>query len=172
MNSAEKSNSMVNLRLALGIMLLVVGFLSPLAGVLVLRTSWPVAVKSALAGCLFFGFEILAFPAIAVMGKANFDRIMALIWRVLGRLQPTARDIGRLRHAIGLVLLLLPLVPIYLTAYLPSWLPADPGWRLAINLLADAVFLISLFVLGGDFWDKLRALFMRRARAQFPTDRP
>jgi len=30
------------------------------------------------------------------------------------------------------------------------------------------MFLTSLFVLGGDFWDKLRALFVRRARAAFP----
>jgi hypothetical protein len=28
--------------------------------------------------------------------------------------------------------------------------------------------LISLFVLGGDFWDKLRALFVHGARAVFP----
>jgi len=27
----------------------------------------------------------------------------------------------------------------------------------------------SLFVLGGDFWDKLRALFVHEARVQFPT---
>ncbi len=26
----------------------------------------------------------------------------------------------------------------------------------------------SLFVLGGDFWDKLRALFVRNAKAVFP----
>jgi hypothetical protein len=30
------------------------------------------------------------------------------------------------------------------------------------------MFLASLFVLGGDFWDKLRALFVREARAVFP----
>jgi hypothetical protein len=30
------------------------------------------------------------------------------------------------------------------------------------------VLLISLFVLGGDFWDKLRALFVHSARAVFP----
>jgi hypothetical protein len=29
--------------------------------------------------------------------------------------------------------------------------------------------LASLFVLGGDFWDKLRALFLYQARAIFPA---
>jgi len=28
--------------------------------------------------------------------------------------------------------------------------------------------LVSLFVLGGDFWDKLRALFFHGAKAVFP----
>jgi hypothetical protein len=28
--------------------------------------------------------------------------------------------------------------------------------------------LVSLFVLGGDFWDKLRALFIGEAKAVFP----
>ena len=28
--------------------------------------------------------------------------------------------------------------------------------------------IMSLFVLGGDFWDKLRALFVRQAKAVFP----
>jgi len=32
------------------------------------------------------------------------------------------------------------------------------------------MFLISLFVLGGDFWDKLRSLFVRESRAVFPGD--
>ena len=33
----------------------------------------------------------------------------------------------------------------------------------------DVVFFSSLFVLGGDFWDKLRALFVHGARAVFPA---
>jgi hypothetical protein len=35
-------------------------------------------------------------------------------------------------------------------------------------LLGDAMMLVSLFVLGGEFWDKLRALFVHRARAVMP----
>jgi hypothetical protein len=29
------------------------------------------------------------------------------------------------------------------------------------------MFVASLFVLGGDFWDKIRALFLQSARVQF-----
>jgi hypothetical protein len=33
------------------------------------------------------------------------------------------------------------------------------------------VWLLSLFVLGGDFWDKLRALFIHGAKATLPQRR-
>jgi hypothetical protein len=29
------------------------------------------------------------------------------------------------------------------------------------------MFVTSFFVLGGDFWDKIKALFIRSAKAQF-----
>jgi hypothetical protein len=32
----------------------------------------------------------------------------------------------------------------------------------------DLLLIVSLFILGGDFWDKLRALFVRDAKAVFP----
>ena len=62
---------------------------------------------------------------------------------------------------------LLPLIPTYMMAYVPQWLPDSSPQRLYVNLAADFLFLASLFVLGGDFWDKLRALFVYDARAQF-----
>jgi hypothetical protein len=33
-----------------------------------------------------------------------------------------------------------------------------------VNLGLDLITLTSLFVLGGDFWDKVRALFLHDAR--------
>ena len=31
---------------------------------------------------------------------------------------------------------------------------------IALNLTADFLFIVSLFVLGGDFWEKFRVLFI------------
>jgi hypothetical protein len=47
---------------------------------------------------------------------------------------------------------------------LPSWLPEEYAARVPINLGLDLVTLASLFVLGGEFWDKLRAPFLYDAR--------
>ncbi len=154
-------------RLVTGIILLVIGLILPVGIYPLSATSWPSAVKTVLGGVLFFGFEIMAIPAVAIMGKENFERIMAKARGWFGRIKPSGA-VGRGRHAIGLVLFILPVLPTYIMAYAPEWLPDASSWRLWVNLCADGMFFVSLFVLGGDFWDKLRALFVREARAVFP----
>ncbi len=156
-----------NTRLRIGISLLVIGLFLPLGIYPLSATSWPAAVKTVVGGFLFFGLEIMAIPAIAIMGKENFERIMAKARGWFSRMKPSG-DVGRVRHAIGIVLFLLPVVPTYVMAYAPQWLPDASSQRLWVNVCADIMFLVSLFVLGGDFWDKVRALFVRQARAVFP----
>ncbi len=57
----------------------------------------------------------------------------------------------------------------YLTVYAPEIIPGYNVYRVPMNLTADALFIVTLFILGGDFWDKLRALFIYDARVQFPA---
>jgi hypothetical protein len=57
----------------------------------------------------------------------------------------------------------------WIASYAPSWLPENYALRVGVNLGLDLVTLASLFVLGGDFWDKVRALFVHDARALFPS---
>jgi hypothetical protein len=155
-------------RLGLGLALLAIGFLLPFATVLVVATAWPTTVKTVISGALIFAPEILAIPAVAIMGKENFERIVAAAKRCLGSLKPV-QEVGPVRHWIGVAMFLVPLIPTYVMAYAPAWLPDDAPARLWINLAAELVFIASLFVLGGNFWDKLRALFVREARAVFPA---
>ena len=158
-----------NIRLSIGISLLVVGLLLPLGIFAVVDTMWPAAVKTVVCGIFTFGFEILAIPAIAIMGKENFDRIIRSSKGWFGKLKP-AGSVGRLRYNVGLVLFIIPVVPTYIMAYLPQWLPDYSPERLLINIGADVMFIVSLFVLGGDFWDKMKALFVWKSKAVFPTD--
>jgi hypothetical protein len=43
--------------------------------------------------------------------------------------------------------------------------PPAPGWRFRIGIF---FFVASFFILGADFWDKFRALFIYEAKAQIP----
>ena len=157
-----------NFRLALGVALLAIGAVLPFGAVFVFETDWPPILKSALTGILLFGPELATIPAAAIMGKENFARIVAGLKRCIRNIKP-AGDIGPVRHAIGLVLFLVPVLPAYVMAYLPSRMPDNSAERLWVNLCADAGFVTSLFVLGGDFWDKLKSLFVREARVTFPA---
>lgn len=154
-----------NTRLKLGIGLLVLGLIMPAGTFLVAATDWTVSVKTAVGGFLFCGLEIMTIPAVALMGKENFDRIVAWAKGWLRGLKP-AGDVGRIRYRFGLILFVVPILLAWVMAYVPGWPSED--YRLPINLGLDLTFLASLFVLGGDFWDKLQALFVCDARATFP----
>ncbi len=161
-----------NFRLGLGIALLVIGLVMPLGTMLVARTGWSSTTKSLVSGGLIFGFEVMALIAAAVMGKENFDRIMApvkqLLSRWLGHMR-LARGIGPVRHAVGVTLFFVSFLPAYVFSYAPSLLQNAATPRLWVLLLGDAMFLVSLVLLGGDFWDRLRLLFKRQTK-QPPTN--
>jgi hypothetical protein len=157
-----------DMRLKLGIALLILGLVMPAGTFLVAGTSWPLTVKTMVSGVLLFGFEIMLIPAVALMGKDNFDRIRNGAMRVLRGLKPAA-GVGRTRYKVGLVLFVGPALFAWIASYVPSWLPENYLLRVWINLGLDLVTIAGLFVLGGEFWDKLRALFLYDARAVLPS---
>jgi hypothetical protein len=156
-------------RLKLGIALLVLGLVMPAGTFLVAATDWPTSVKGAVNAFLFFGFEIMMVPAVALMGKENFDRIVDKTKGVLRSLKPSG-GVSRGRYRLGLVLFVGPLLYAWIAAYVPTIQPEGEDARLWLNLVLDLTLVVSLFVLGGDFWDKLRALFVHEARATFPNE--
>jgi hypothetical protein len=155
-------------RLKLGIALLILGLVMPAGTILVAATGWPIAVKTLVSGVLLFGLEIMVIPAVALMGKDNFDRIRNGAMRLLKTIKP-AGSVGRTRYTVGLVLFVGPVLFAWIASYVPSFLPEEYAARAWINLGLDLVTLASLFVLGGEFWDKLRALFLYDARVVLPS---
>jgi hypothetical protein len=155
-------------RLKLGVALLILGLVMPVGTLAVVATEWPAPVKTVVSGILLFGFEIMLIPAVALMGKDNFDRIWAGAMRVLKTLKP-AGDVSKTRYKLGLYMLVGPTLYAWIASYAPSWLPEDYVLRVWVNVGLDVVTLASLFVLGGDFWDKVRALFLHDARVVVPS---
>ena len=155
-------------RLKLGVALLILGLVMPAGTLIVASTDWPIAVKTVVGGILLFGFEIVLVPAVALMGKDNFERIWAGAMRLLKALKP-AGNVGKTRYTVGLYMLVGPTLYAWIASYAPSWLPQDYVMRVWVNLGLDLITLASLFVLGGDFWDKVRALFLHDARAVLPS---
>ena len=87
---------------------------------------------------------------------------------VLRRYAPP-KEVGRVRYTIGLVMFFFPGIFAWVAMYTSlDWIPGFPEHRIRIALLLDFTFVCSFFVLGGDFWDKLRALLVHKAKAIFP----
>ena len=102
------------------------------------------------------------------MGKSGFNYVKSRIMTLLRRVGPP-KEVGATRYYIGLVMWLIPGLYAWIVMYTPPELvPGFPEYRLHMGLTTEFMFLISFFVLGGDFWDKVRALFMHKAKAGFP----
>ncbi len=155
-------------RLRLGITIFVVGFLSPLLIPLVTAAELPTKWKAVISGFLAVGIpEIFSIAAIAIMGKSGFNYIKERFFGFLKKYGP-ADKVSRTRYRIGLFMFLLPIFFGWLAPYFPNTVPGYETHRFLVNLIGDMMFVSSLFVLGGDFWDKVRALFVYGATAKFP----
>jgi hypothetical protein len=154
-------------RFKLGVYLLVVGAICPLFTPLVAMTGLSTEWKAALSGLLLVGIpEIFSLMAIAVMGKDGFNYIKGKVFAFFKR-HALPKEVSLTRYRIGLVLFLLPLLFGWLAPYGTELIPGYESHRLAVNLGGDFLLILSLFMLGGEFWDKVKALFVYGARTQF-----
>jgi hypothetical protein len=152
-------------RFPVGLAIFIIGFLSPLFIPLVTASGLSTAWKTAISGLLAAGIpEVFSIVAIAIMGKAGFNYIKGRFFAFLKKHGPPD-VVSRRRYHIGLVMFVLPLLFGWLAPYAPHRIPGYETHRLAVSLVGDVMFVSSLFVLGGDFWDKVRSLFIHEARA-------
>lgn len=156
-------------RFRIGIVVLVGGWLCPLLVPVVVATDLPTEWKTALSGLLMVGIpEIFTFAAIAILGKSGFNLIKDRVFGFLKRHGP-ADVVSQTRYRIGLVMFLVPILFGWLAPYGPERILGYEVQNLWFNIVTDLMLVSSLFVLGGDFWDKVRALFIHGATAQLPV---
>lgn len=129
-------------------------------------------------GTLIVGGEVISLSSIAVLGKAGFNAIKA---KMFGFIKAGFPDhISRTRHRIGIVLLCTSVVTTS-TVMVYAWSAfdaarADPAatvWGLDITgqssmvfwlfLIGELCFLIAIYTLGGDWWERFRGLFIWKA---------
>ena len=153
-------------RLKLGLAILIIGFASPLLIPVVTASDLPSGWKTAISGALALGIpEIFSIIAIAIMGRAGFDAIKARFFNFIKRHGPPDR-VSKMRYRVGLVMFVLPLLFGWLGLYFAHYIPDYDDYRLTFNITGDLLLLSSFLVLGGEFWDKVRALFIHDAVAQ------
>jgi len=153
-------------RFRLGLTILIVGWLSPLLIPLVTRTALATEWKTIISGLLAVGIpEVLTVAAIAIMGKSGYNLIKERIFSFFKKHGPPDR-VSRTRYRIGLVMFVIPIAFGWLGPYGVHLIPGYEAHRFVVSLIGDVMFVASFFVLGGDFWDKIRALFIHSAEVQ------
>jgi hypothetical protein len=157
-------------RFGIGIGLIVCGYVALALIPVVAGTDMNLGVKTALSGLLATSPVLTKIAAIAVLGKEGFNALKVHIFKFLGRFRPS-ETVSRERYRIGLSLFVLSFVFDSLLPYLPGilvdWKSNETFW----SLISDVVLIVSLFVLGGEFWNKLAALVRYDAKVSFPDDR-
>ena len=156
-------------RFRLGLVFFALAFVSPVGVPLVALTDLSPGLKATLAGLSLAGLpEVFTLAAVAFLGKSGFHYLTARTLAGLRRFGPP-QVVSRTRYRIGIGMLMIPWIFSYLIAYAPQQIPGYAEYRLSMNLAMDFIFIASFFVLGGEFWDKFRALFIHGAKVEFPA---
>ena len=145
----------------------VAGFLTPLLIPIVTSSNLSVGWKTALSGLLALGIpELFMIIAAAVAGKEGFKYIKSKIFGFLKKHGPPD-TVSKTRYRIGLFLFVIPILAGWLLPYFTHLIPSYEENKNLISVAGDVVLITSLFILGGDFWDKLRSLFIYSAKIIF-----
>ncbi len=146
-------------RMIIGTSVMVIGFISPLFIPIVTSADLSTAWKTGLSGALAIGIpEIFMVIAIAIMGKSGYEFIKSKVGNFIHPILPPDQ-VSLTRYRIGLILFITPLIVGWAFPYLSSHFASLNNFPIWYYVIADLVFISSFFVLGGDFWDKLKRLF-------------
>ena len=154
-------------RLKLGAALFGLSIILPVIGVpLVTALGLSTTMTASVSGALLVGAEVLGVCAVAVMGKSGYAFIKNRVFGFLKQHGPPQK-VSRGRYNIGLVIFCVPFLFGWLSVYISKWVPGLLSNPLPFAIGGDILILASLLVLGGDFWDKIRSLFIHDTEVHF-----
>ena len=156
-------------RFYVGLSILILSFFMLAIGIFIREHVESPFWRNFILAAFWVSAPLMKITSVAILGKPSYIWIKAKFFRIFARYVKPYHN-SRMRYNIGLFLFCLPFVPNYFMAYAPRIFEHDFTFRIIMNISTDVIFITSLFVLGGDFWDKLKALFVFSAKVKFPED--
>jgi len=142
-----------------GIGLFITSIILPLFGIpLVSLMDLSTVITASVSGAILVIGEVLGLVSVAIMGKEGYAIVKKHMAHFFKRYGPP-QHVSRVRYRVGLVLFFAPILFGWMSVYVAGHLPGFTSNPLPYAITGDLSFITGLFVLGGDFWDKLRALF-------------
>ena len=152
-------------RIKVGFVLFIVGFIAPPLLLPILALIGGTRFAAISGGVLVTG-EIMLVAGAAIAGKQGYAYIKATVFGFIKKFGPPQK-VGKIRYRFGLLIFFIPVAFGWALPYLLEHIP----WYLAhptnYGIIGDVMLVIGLFVLGGDFWDKLRSLFVQSSTVVF-----
>lgn len=147
-------------RLFFGAVVFVLSQALPFCVPSILNSGYSSETEAILSGILIFGLpEIGTMLAVAIMGKQGYEWLKSKLFASLSKLRPKS-IVSKTRYNIGLTIFIALLLLAFLDPYISPTLPFIEAYRREFVVGLDVLFVLSLFILGGDFWEKLRSLFV------------
>jgi hypothetical protein len=154
------------LRLRIALTVFLTGQFLPILIPLIRATNLSTDWKDALTALTLVGVpQALTLLTIIILGRAGFRELRSLVSaRMKHYVFP--EYVSRPRFYLGLLMFLAPLVIGPVFSYFEDVVPMAE--RLTVRFVLHITFIMSFFVLGGNFWAKFRAAFVY----QSPKDPP
>ena len=138
------------------------------------RFSLPIVLSAtqiaSLSGVLFIANKLALVIAIAILGKPGFNHLKRLLFGMLRKLGPP-QQVGRRGYDLGLILIMVPVLMTWVEPYAAVLSPESVFWFLQ-DLPLELLLLIGLFLVGREFWNKVRALFRHAAKVEIVAEAP
>jgi hypothetical protein len=164
----QRSETRRDWRYYLGLILFVLSLILPLLALVVV----PLLGLSPGISTVLYGLSVAGGPdviligAAALMGKENLEYLFSKLGGWFKNLVKWDQ-VSPKRYRVGVWLLVISVLTSLVLFYIfPESLREgdQPGWGFYVTVGADILFIISFFVLGAEFWAKIRALFQYNAR--------
>lgn len=156
MSATGRTQGDLDIRLICGRAVLALALLLPLVALVIGFTSLLGDKSREWVGVLVNGpSEILCLLAACILGNKYYGRAIP----GMTRLTDPAVKVSRLRYYCGIAGCLFNFLPLYLYAYFPDMMPTGSTKYFTI-VIADLVFVGSLFFAGGELWEKIRKVFV------------
>lgn len=151
-------------RFYLGIVLLIYNCVAYALAALVPFLGLTGARAASVAGGLILSGELAFVAGVALLGKPFLETLKTKFGEWFSRPRRTAppTTISRSRHTAGVALFVFSFIPYLLVeGLLILGYTARPqiSWILTLLLSSDALFVVSFFVLGGEFWARVEKCF-------------
>ncbi|MCB1084165.1 MAG: transporter suffix domain-containing protein [Simkania sp.] len=139
----------------LGMTFLFLSFLIPAIGFVFPFLGLPTTLAATLVGIFTVGIpEVMIILAVLCLGKETFNYYKQKNFK---KRKGQPKPVSKFRYYFGLVIFLASPIPLYMNGYSPDLLPNEG--RHYILMAGDFAFVLSFFILGGGFWEKIKALF-------------